>query len=353
MSKPDYYEVLGVDRQADASTIKKAYRQVALESHPDRNPGDAAAEERFKIASEAYEVLSDATMRQRYDTYGHRGLSGTDFHEFHGADEIFNAFGDIFGDIFGGIGFGGRQGGPRARRGGDNQIELSISFMDAVNGVEHEVTIDQIIQCTTCNGSGAKDGSGRVTCNGCQGSGQVTARQGFFVMQSTCGQCQGAGSIIKDVCSDCRGQGRVRAKKKIKVQVPAGIEDSMQLVLRGEADAGLNGGSSGDLYVLVRVQPHKEFQRDGDDIHYKLNVSFPDAALGTKLTVPTLYGNREVTIVAGMQSGEIIKLKGHGMPNVRTGRKADQLITVNVKTPRKLNSKQKKLLKEFREISDE
>ncbi len=353
-TKRDYYEILGLNKSADASEIKKAYRQAALKFHPDRNEGDKEAEEKFKEASEAYEVLSDTQKRQLYDSYGHAGLEGAGFRGFSGMDDIFSSFGSIFEEFFGGqsfggfdMGFGGGRKRSRARSGSDLRHDIAITFEESAFGVEKDVSLTKQDVCDLCKGSGAAAGAGREQCHVCHGSGHVAHSQGFFIMQTTCPKCHGAGEIISKPCTECRGQGRVRKTKKINVKVPPGVEDGMRLILRGEGEAGENGGPSGDLYVVVAVKPHHLFVRDGDNVHFKLQISFPEATLGTKLTVPTLYGNEEVEIPVGTETGESIKLKGKGFSNVHSKKKGDQMLDVYVKTPKKLSKKQKELLEEF------
>lgn len=348
--KRDYYDILGVSKDSDPADLKKAYRRVAMESHPDRNPGDAAAEDRFKEASEAYEVLSDPEKRQIYDAYGHQGIQGAGYRGFSGAEDIFSSFGSIFEDLFGGdVGFGRRRGrgGARAQAGGDLKTAITISFEEAALGCEETVTVDRTAACGTCHGSGAARGEGRTSCGACGGTGEVTSRQGFFILQTTCPQCHGAGSRMTNPCADCRGRGLVRSKKQLKVKVPPGVDHGMHLIMRGEGDAGTQGGPSGNLYVLVEVESHPHFRREGDDIHYGADLSMIDAILGTKLTVPTLYGKREVKVAPGTDSGTILRLKGEGIANVQHGRRGDQVVQIVVSTPKKLSRRQRKLLEEF------
>lgn len=354
MHKRDYYEVLGVKRDTDASEIKKAYRQCAMQFHPDRNPGNKEAEEKFKEASEAYEVLSDPQKRQLYDSYGHSGLEGAGFRGFSGVEDIFSSFGSIFEEFFGGggfegfdFGFGGGRRKRRARQGGDLRHDITITFEESVFGVEHEISVTKQAVCNVCRGSGAAQGTSRETCKTCGGRGQVANSQGFFMIQTTCPKCHGEGTIISKPCGECRGHSRVRASKKIKVKVPQGVEDGMRLILRGEGDAGENGGPPGNLYVVISIRSHDLFRRDGDNVVMRLPISFPAASLGTKLTVPTLYGNEEVEIPSGIETGEYIKMKGKGFPNVHSGKKGDQIVEIFVKTPKKLSKKQKELLEEF------
>lgn len=349
MSKPDFYELLGVDRQATADEIKKAYRKKALEFHPDRNPGDKEAEENFKLVAEAFEVLSDEQKRQIYDQFGHEGLQGGGFGGgFHSADDIFSSFGDIFEDFFGGFG-GGRRGqaGPRPRRGRDLQIGVSLEFEEACFGLEKEISVTSDVSCETCEGSGAKPGTSKEQCSYCNGYGQVQVNQGFFRISTACPQCHGAGETIKDKCGDCNGRGKKEATRKLKLKVPPGIQDGMRLVLRGEGQAGENGGPAGDLFALISVGEHKEFLRDGDDILSQIQVSFPELALGTSLDVNTLDGSKEVEIKAGTQSGDVLRLRHAGVANVRTGKRGDQIISIQAVTPKKLNKKQKELMEKL------
>ncbi len=347
MTKRDYYEILGVARGVDANELKKAYRRVALESHPDRNPGDHAAEERFKEASEAYEVLSDPEKRKIYDAYGHQGLNNSGFGGFHSAEDIFSSFGDIFEDLFGmGGGRRGRSGGQqrRGQAGQDLQAEVEITLEEAAHGVEREVSIQHAATCGVCGGNGAKPGTTRETCRTCDGSGHITSRQGFFMLQTTCPHCHGEGSRIEHACTECRGHGVVRASRKLVVKIPPGVEGQMQLVMRGEGSAGTHGGPAGDVYVLVHIAPHADFRRDGDDIHTRVEITFSQAALGTRLTVPTLYEKRELKIPAGTDSGTVLRLKGDGIKNVRTGHLGNQFVEVMVRTPKKLSRQQRELI---------
>lgn len=351
MIKRDYYEILGIGRNASDEEIKKAYRKLALAYHPDRNR-EHDAEEKFKEASEAYEVLSDTGRRQIYDAYGHAGLEGSGFHGFTDVGDIFASMGDIFEEFFGGIGgfsFGGRAGGRhRVRIGADLRHDIRLTFLEAAGGLEREIAVSRQSSCETCRGSGMAPGTDRAPCQACGGAGQVTQRQGFFVLQTTCPACRGQGSRIEHPCDDCRGHGRVRTTKKLTVKVPAGIEDGMQLVLRGEGEAGEGGGPPGDLYVFVGVTPHEFFERQGDDILCSIPISFPQAALGATISVPTLEGEAEVAIPAGTETGDERRLKDKGLPNVHYRRRhGDQIIRFIVKTPKKLSKRQKELLEEF------
>lgn len=347
MTKRDYYEVLGVDRSADAAEIKKAYRQLALKYHPDRNKENAEAEARFKEASEAYEVLSDSQKREVYDRFGHQGLHGAGFQGFHGVDDIFSSFGDLFDEFFG---FGGSRRGGRAHgyTGSDLMYEISIAFRESASGTEQSVTFTKEDRCDSCKGVG---GSGRISCVACGGTGNITQRQGFFVLQTTCPQCRGQGERLEKICSDCKGRGRVRKKKELLVKVPAGIEDDMQLVLRGEGEAGINGGPPGDLYVRVRVEADDFFHRRGDDLVCTVSISFPQAALGGKIRVPTLDDEIEIKVPAGTETGDEMRIPRRGFKNVNGGGEGNQVVTFSIKTPKKLSKRQKQLLEELEKIS--
>lgn len=347
MAKHDYYEVLRVSKGASKAEIKKAYRKAALEFHPDRTNHDPVAEEKFKEASEAYEVLHDDQKRQLYDAYGHAGLQGSGFQGFSGMDDIFSSFSDIFEDFFG-AGFGTRaRSRTRARVGQDLRYDLTITLEEAARGIEREISVAMAASCSECKGTGSETGK-LVTCSSCGGTGAVTRQQGFFVMQTPCSHCGGRGQTVEKICSECRGHGRVQTKRSLKVKVPPGVDDGMHLVLRGEGDAGLHGGPPGDLYVIIAVQTHDVFVRQGNDLISEIPLSFIQAALGTKLMVLTLDGEEEVEVPAGVQYRDELRMKGKGMPDVhRSYRRGDLLIRLIVKTPTKLSKKQKKLLEEF------
>lgn len=350
-TKRDYYEILGVSRSAEAAEIKKAYRQKALEFHPDRNQHDPQAEEKFKEASESYEVLSDTKKRQIYDQFGHAGLEGRGFHGFDNVEEVFSSFGDIFEDFFGGMGgfgFGGSRSrhANRQARGRDLEAAIQISFDEMVAGTNKEISIHREVACEACAGKGAKSDRKNV-CPACHGSGRVSHTQGFFMIQTACARCRGVGEFLADPCDECRGGGRVRQKKALNVKVPAGVEDGMHLVLRGEGHVGLHGGPSGDVYVGVRVGNHPVFKRSGDDIHCEIPISMVQAALGAKISVPTLEGETEIKISEGTDFGEEIHLKKMGIPNVRSQKKGEQILHIVVKTPKKLSRRQKQLLEDF------
>jgi len=349
MEDKDYYKILGVSRNASEEEIKKAYRKIAMQYHPDRNPGNKEAEEKFKIASEAYEVLRDPEKREIYDRYGVEGLKGTGFTGFRGFDDIFSAFGDIFEDFFG---FGTthrRRAGPR--QGADLRYDMKISFYDAAFGKETEIEIPKTIQCETCGGTGAEVGTYPTHCPSCKGTGQVTRTQGFFTISTTCSRCRGEGKIIPHPCKECRGTGKVRKNRRIHIKIPPGVDNGSKLRIRGEGEEGERGGPPGDLYVFLYLEPHDFFTRDGDDIVCQVPISFPQAALGGEIEVPTLDGKRRLTIPKGIDSGEVLKIKGEGFPRLRGSGRGDQLVQVIIKTPKNLTKRQEELLREFEEIS--
>ena len=346
--KPDYYEVLRVSRSADDSRLKAAYRKLALKYHPDKNPGNKKAEEKFKQAAEAYQVLSDPQKRQIYDQYGHEGLQGTGFSGFGGFEDIFSSMGGIFEDLFG---FNsGTQFRTRANRGADLRYDLTLSFMDAVFGTETTINVKKSEVCHKCEGTGCKSGTYPETCSGCNGSGQVSRAQGFFTVRTTCRQCRGAGQIIKDPCSNCSGTGQVRVSKKVSVKIPAGVDNGSRLRLSGEGEAGKHRGPSGDLYVFIQVKPDNFFKRDGLNVVCQTPISFIQAALGDEITVPTLKGEKKLKIPKGTEYGEVFVFHNEGIPSLRTGNRGDQVIQVIIKTPVSLNKKQEGLLKEFAKI---
>jgi molecular chaperone DnaJ len=351
-AKRDYYEVLQVSRTATVEEIKKSYRRLALKYHPDRNPGDKAAEEAFKEAAEAYEVLRDPQKRQLYDTHGHAGVSGNGFSGFSGADDIFSTFGDIFEDLFGFGGQGRRQShGPA--RGSDLRYDMRISFLDAARGTETEINIERLERCEKCGGSGDAEGNETITCPACQGRGQIIRAEGFFRVSSTCPSCRGAGTIKTKPCKACGGQGRSDAKRKVKVKIPAGVDTGSRLRLREEGEAGVNGGPRGDLYIVLHVESHDFFERSGKDIYCRIPVSIVQACLGDTIEVPAIDGQESLELPAGVQSGEIIRLKGRGCPDLRGGPPGDQLVEINLVTPADLTERQKELLREFEEIEKE
>ena len=354
MVKMDYYERLSVSRDASGEEIKKAYRQMALKYHPDRNPGDEEAENNFKEASEAYDVLRDHEKRSLYDQFGHDGLKGTGFRGFSGFEDIFSSFGDIFDDVFG-LGFGNRRGRGRtyARRGADLRYDLSISFRDAAFGKEKEIETEKHETCETCTGTGVKPGESKQICPSCGGKGQVNHTQGFFTISSTCSKCHGQGEIITQPCKDCKGSGRVPKSKCLKVKIPAGVETGMRLKLMGEGEAGENGGPSGDLYVFLHVEPDPFFERYENDILCKIPISFSQAALGDKIKVQTLNGHEKINIPPGTQSGHIFTIRGEGIPYLHSRGRGNELVQIIVKTPASLSRRQTKLFEELASLKEE
>ena len=351
MTKRDYYEVLGVARDASETDIKKAYRQLALQYHPDRNPDDKEAEENFKEAAEAYEVLRDPEKKSLYDRFGHEGLRGTGFTGFTGFEDIFSSFGSIFEEFFG---FGTRTRSRTAPQiGADLRYDLRLSFLEAAFGIEKEIEVEKKQVCDSCQGTGSKPGTRSETCPTCRGRGQVMHSQGFFSITTTCPQCHGEATIIKNPCSHCRGAGKVRKKKKVLVKVPAGVETGTRLRLSGEGEDGVRGAPSGDLYVIIFVREHEFFARKGYDISCQIPISFPQAALGAEIEVPTLEDTTKISIPRGTQTGEIFKLKGLGIPLIRGGGRGDQYVQVIVKTPTNLTEQQEDLLREFAKIIGE
>jgi molecular chaperone DnaJ len=344
----DYYEILSVARNASSDEIKKAYRKLAMKFHPDRNPGDKEAEESFKSCTEAYEVLSDKRKREIYNTYGHDGLKNSGYNGPGNAEDVFSSFGDIFGDLFG---FGGgqraraRQDGPV--QGNDLRYDVEISFMEAVHGVSKEVELTRRDTCWTCEGSGSRPGHQKQTCPTCGGRGQVVRSQGFFQMSSTCPQCHGEGSIVTDPCTDCHGEGLIEKTKKVALKIPAGVDTGARMRLRGEGEGGRRGGGAGDLYVVVHVEEHDFFKRDGDTIYCRLPVPMVKAALGASVEVPTIHGKKTLDIPAGSQSGERFSLKKEGVVNLRGRGKGDMVVELQVMTPVNLCEEQKKALSEF------
>jgi len=353
MPKRDYYEILSVSRNASSEEIKKAYRQCALLHHPDRNPGEKKSDEKFKEATEAYQVLSDPKKRQIYDQLGHEGLGSQG--GWGGASGFSGAgFGDIFEDIFEDFfGGGSSRRRERAQRGSDLQYQLEISFTEAAFGVEKEIALEREETCSACKGDGAKPGTSRNTCPVCHGSGQILASSGFFSIARTCHRCGGQGSFIEHPCASCRGKGRVAAARKIKIKIPAGVDNESRLRMTGEGEAGLRGGPRGDLYVDVAVHPHEFFARRGNDILCEVPVHFVQAALGAEIEVPTLTGTATLKIPAGTQTGKIFKLKGKGISSVRGDGIGDEEVLIVVETPTHLSDKQKELLREFASLGAE
>ena len=347
MAKRDYYEVLGVSKSASADEIKKSYRRLAMKHHPDRNVDDESAGARFKEAKEAYEALSDRDKRSTYDQFGHDGLkAGSGGAGFGGAEGFADIFGDVFGDIFGqGRGRGGRQ----VFKGADLGYELKLELETAVGGESITIDVPTQISCESCGGNGAKKGTDPITCTTCGGTGQVRMQQGFFSVQQSCPACKGAGTIITEPCEDCHGRGRVRKTKTLSVKVPAGVDDGDRIRLSGEGEAGRNGGPPGDLYVEIRVKPHKLFERLGADLSCEVPLSFATATLGGDVELPTLNGNVSLKIPGGTQSGKVFRLRGKGVTTVRDPRTGDLFAKVAVETPVNLTNEQRELLDQFDE----
>ena len=344
-SKRDYYEVLGVSRDASENDLKAAYRKLALKYHPDRNPGNKEAEEKFKEAAEAYEVLRDAKKRRIYDQYGHEGLEGTGFSGFGGFEDIFSSFGSIFEDFFG-FGNSGRNR-SRVRRGADLRYDMKISFMEAAFGTETEINVEKNEVCPECAGSRCEKGTHPENCPHCGGTGQISRSQGFFTVRTTCPSCRGNGQSIPHPCPRCRGAGHVVVRKKVSVKIPAGVDNGSRLRLAGEGEAGEYGGPPGDLYVFIHVKEHEFFKRDETDIICQVPISFVQAALGDTITVPTLNGEKTLKIPKGTQFGDVFRFRGEGIPSLRYGNRGDQIIQVLIKTPTHLSKKQEQLLREF------
>lgn len=361
MSKRDFYEILGVSKSASADEIKKAYRKVAMQYHPDRNPGDKAAEEKFKEAAEAYEILSDADKRAQYDRYGHAGVGNNGRGGFGGGggmnmEDIFSQFGDVFGeDFFGNIFGGGQRGrsGQRSRgtRGSNLRVKLKLTYEEIAKGVTKNIKVKKYVGCNTCGGSGAKDKGSVQTCGTCGGSGQVRKVTNTFLGQmqtvTTCPTCNGEGSTVTAKCSNCKGEGRVYAEETVSIDIPAGVQEGMQMNVSGRGNAGERGGPPGDLIVLIEEEAHKELHRDGLNVAYDLHITFSEAVFGTQVEVPTIDGKAKIKIPAGTQSGKILRLKGKGFPAVNSYQKGDQLIHVNIWTPQHVSSEEKAMLEKL------
>jgi len=348
MAKRDYYEVLGIERAAAAAEIKKAYRKLAAQYHPDRNPGDGEAEERFKEAAEAYAVLSDADKRARYDRFGHQGVSGAGQGGFD--PTIFADFSDILGDLFG-FG-GGRRGGNGMTRGADLRYDLTLTFEEAAFGTETTLKIPRLETCPKCSGSGSANGAPPAVCQACGGRGQVRFTQGFFTVARTCPQCQGEGRVIADPCTECRGEGRVEEERSITVKIPAGVDTGARLRLSGEGEHGRRGGPAGDLYVVLQVRPHKHFRRDGSTVLSRVTVSYPQAVLGTSIEVDILHGKSTLDVPAGTQHGRDFRLRGQGIPRLDGAGKGDHVVSVEVEVPqpRDLSPEELQLLRRLAEL---
>ncbi|MFM7217217.1 MAG: molecular chaperone DnaJ [Bacteroidota bacterium] len=358
MAKRDYYEVLGVSKSADDAEIKKAYRQLAMKFHPDRNPGDKQAEESFKEAAEAYEVLSDSDKRKRYDQFGHQGAGGNGGYSGGGMsmEDIFSHFGDVFGEgspfesFFGGA--GGR-GGRRVNRGSNLRIKVKLTLEEISKGVEKKIKVNKFVPCTGCKGSGAQDGGSFQTCSTCNGSGQVHRVTSTFIGQmrttSTCPMCSGEGQIIANKCKKCTGSGLERGEEVISINIPAGVGEGMQLTVSGKGNHAERGGVPGDLLIVIEEAQHEHLRRDGQHLLHELFISFIDAALGTSVEIPTLEGKAKVKIDAGTQAGKVLRLKGKGLPGINTYGRGDLLVNINVWTPQQLSSEEKKTLEKLRE----
>ncbi len=346
MAKRDFYEILGVAKNASDDELKKAYRKLAMKYHPDRNPDSKEAEEKFKQAKEAYEILSDDSKRAAYDRYGHAGVDPNAAGAAGGAG-FGDAFGDIFGEIFGGARRGGGGGGPQVYRGADLKYAMDITLEQAANGFDTEIRVPSWENCEVCKGSGAKVGTKPKTCHTCGGAGAVRMQQGFFSVQQTCPTCHGNGKEIADPCVSCDGVGRTRRNKTLQVKIPAGIDDSMRIRSSGNGEPGINGGPSGDLFVEIHIKEHKIFQRDNDDLHCELTIPFTSAALGGDIQVPTLNGKAEISIPEGTQSGKTFRLRGKGIKGVRASYPGDLYCHVVVETPVRLTDEQKSLLRKF------
>lgn len=355
MAKRDYYEVLGVSKNATDAELKKAYRQMAIKYHPDKNPNDKSAEEKFKEAAEAYEVLSNADKRQRYDQFGHAGVGGASGFGGGGMnmEDIFSHFGDIFGDIFGGGGGFSSRGGQRRRvnKGSNLRVKVKLSLEEIANGVEKKIKVNKYIACSSCSGTGAKGGSSYTTCSTCHGSGQVRRVTNTFMGQmqttSACPNCGGEGQIITEKCNTCFGNGIVKGEDVITLNIPAGVAEGMQLSVSGKGNAAARGGIPGDLIVVIEEIEHDHLERDGDNLLYEHYISLPEAALGTSIEVPTLDGKARVKIEAGTQSGKVLRLKGKGIPSLNSYSRGDLLVNVNVWTPQSLSKEEKTLLEKL------
>ena len=350
MAKRDYYEVLGVQRGVSVEELKRSYRKIALENHPDRNPGDSAAEDRFKEASEAYAILSDPEKRQQYDTFGFSGVGGGGhpggFSDFGDLGNFTDLFSDLFGDLFGGP-RGGRPRAGRGQRGADLRYNLEIDLSDVMEGKEALIDLPKMRPCETCEGSGARPGTRPERCGRCGGVGQVNFQQGFFRVSRPCEACAGAGEIVRERCDDCRGSGRTEGMQSIRVKVPAGVEDGMRLRLSNEGEAGVAGGPPGDLFVVLSVKEHPLFEREGRNLHCRVPISFTQATLGTEVEVPTLEGKVKLKIPEGTQTGKVLRLRGKGLPSLRSTARGDQLLHIFAEVPTRLSKRQRELIEQF------
>ncbi|MBX2987038.1 MAG: molecular chaperone DnaJ [Bdellovibrionaceae bacterium] len=357
-TRRDYYEILGVSRDADGDTIKKAYRKLAMQLHPDKNPGNREAEEKFKEAAEAYNILSDAEKKSRYDRFGHAafGQGGMGGGGFQNMEDIFQNFGDIFGDLFGGMaGAGGasQRRRPQApRRGADLRYLIEIELKDVISGMDREIEFDADESCGECHGSGAEKGSKPVPCTTCHGSGQVVRSQGFFTMASPCPTCEGTGQMIKNPCQKCSGRGRLEKHHRLRISIPAGVDTGTRLRVNGEGEGGYMGGPNGDLYVEIRVKDHPQFERDGDDLYAELSVPYVQMLLGGEIEVPTVTGTEKLHVPAGTNAGEEVSLESQGLPSLRGKRRGDIHYRVNVKFPETISKEEARLLKDIAKLHD-
>ncbi|MFA8343594.1 MAG: molecular chaperone DnaJ [Rhodothermaceae bacterium] len=365
MAKRDYYEILGVSKTASDEELKKSYRKLAMQYHPDRNPGDKEAEEKFKEAAEAYEVLSDSQKRAKYDRFGHQGMrGGQDYHNYSNFEDIFSNFSDIFGGAFGGGGgsifddfFGGGRGSSRSRQraqgtpGSDLKVTLNLTLEEIANGTAKTIKLKKYKKCTSCNATGAKDANSYQTCPTCQGAGEIkqVSRSlfGQFVNIQPCNHCNGSGKIITQKCTSCKGEGRIQDDSTIKISVPAGVMDNSYMTMRGEGHAGKNGGQPGDIIVIFNEKPHEYFRRDGDNIVYDLFLSYPEAVMGTEVEIPTLSGRAKLKIESGTQPGKYLKMTGKGIKHLNGHGTGDQLVKIDIHIPKKVSSKEKEMLKEL------
>jgi molecular chaperone DnaJ len=360
MTKRDYYEILGVNRSASNDEIKSAYRKLAMQYHPDKNPGNKEAEEQFKECAEAYEILSDSQKRQRYDQYGHRGVDSNGFHGFDNVNDIFSHFSDIFGGFGGGGGsifddfFGGgssRRGRSQGNPGSDLKINLKLTLEEIADGVEKTLKVKKYVHCPTCEGSGAKPGSGYTTCTYCNGTGEIRQATrsifGQFINVSQCSYCGGEGRVVKEKCRDCSGDGRVKSESTIKVNIPSGVVEGNYIPLRGQGNVGTHGGENGDLLVFIEEAEHKHFARLNDDIIYELEIGFPDAVVGVEVVVPTLKGKAKLKVEAGTQAGSVLRMKDKGIKHLNGYGRGDQLVKIHIITPKKITAKERELLKEL------
>lgn len=344
----DYYETLGISRNATLEEMKTAYRRLALKYHPDKNPGDLAAEERFKRLSEAYQVLSDTEKRQLYDLYGHAGLAGLDVGGFGGFEDIFSSFGEVFEDFFG---FGRRRGRARPQPGADLRQRVVMTLEQVVQGMNTSLEVERRAPCRACQGTGLPPGSRPQTCPRCHGRGQVGQARGLLKIYTTCPECRGAGSLIATPCQECRGAGAIREKKQVQLRIPPGVDSGTRLRLRGEGEAGSSGGPPGDLYIEVQITPHPLFTREGKNLQYRAQLSFVEAALGSEVDIPTLNSQTRLTIPSGTQPGATFRIPGEGIPSLRGNSRGDLVVEVELKTPTQLTPKQEELLKEFLKLT--